>query len=215
MNAQRNRFTHRGGHMLSLEALLVEAVSCFVQNAVEGDGEVSLVIPSGQTNILRSQISTEGMHRCIDTARFQVKPHGSRHFFIEGQLPFDGVVSLQKRGIHRLSLFHGGGQKGNHKILESTQNGVELGAGGTWLVEIHQGIIRMIATPVILGLFAAQVDECGEIFLKPFKLACLSGLCPARLGQRTTALHFFDKCRGQLGGFVMVLAPTAHIGLLL
>ena len=56
MNAQGNRFTHRGGHMLSLEALLVEAVSCFVQNAVEGDGEVSLVIPSGQTNILRSQI---------------------------------------------------------------------------------------------------------------------------------------------------------------
>ena len=76
--------------MIGGQALFVETVAGFVQNAEEGGGEVVLVVTGGETDIAWPERGAEGMGRGIDATLGEIKTDGLSDFAVEGLLVGDG-----------------------------------------------------------------------------------------------------------------------------
>ena len=113
MDAQTARFPGRLAPFLMIQALVVQAVSGFMEDAVQGRAEVVFVVAGGESGVERSQSGAEWMGGGIDAAGGEIESDGGGDLAIKRLLGGYGVMPGEQRfreagGFFRGGLDHGG-----------------------------------------------------------------------------------------------------------
>ena len=100
MNAERKRFAHGGAVMFPGQALLIEAMSSFVDATEQAGGEILFEDARRDAYVRRVEGRGKGVGREIQSSPVEVVPHGLKDQFSERELlPF--VVGLKQDPVIR------------------------------------------------------------------------------------------------------------------
>ena len=99
MDAERRRFAGWQSELIGWQALFVEAVPRFVEDAKEGVAEVVKVVARGDALIARPGAGAEGMVRDVESAGAIVKSDRCGGCFAERLLDVDGKLALEELAV--------------------------------------------------------------------------------------------------------------------
>jgi hypothetical protein len=136
------------------------------------------------------------VRRLVEPPAREVVSDGGEHQRSERKLPL-GVVGprRERRG------FEGGAldatQQRDQPRLEIREQRRQASHRHPGLEHIDQRIVRRVGVAQILGLFALERHDRGEVRQKPRVVAALLRLLPRVLGERTGFLQMRHERRGQ------------------
>ena len=123
VDAERDGFA--GGETVAFfgQALVVDAVARFVQDAEEAAGEIVLVVARGEAGVVRSEAAAEGMMGDVEPAGLEIEADR-----FGGLRPNDFCNSMGKRRL-RISVF---GRRGLAAISATSGTSSSRRAARTW-----------------------------------------------------------------------------------
>ena len=181
MNSQRQILARRQTVVFFPQPLIVNAVSCFVQNAEKRAGKPMLVVPRGDSAIERTHAFAKRMGRYVKPAALELETDALGHVLAEASLHVDRIVSLEQRAVGAAGTISNCGDQRRQLFPQTLEDSFHVRRDLARLVAVEQRVVGTFREAQCVSFFSLQVDYRFQDRAKGLEIVVLASLLPALL----------------------------------
>lgn len=211
VNTERAGLAEGRAEVGGVEALFVDAVAGFVEDAEKALVEFAEGVTRGQSTIAGAHAAAEGMRRDIEPTGGEIEADGGGGALAEEMLAVEDEFARQQI----LSRFF---RRSDDRAHERDEFGPEVGedlrnqfCGHAGFVFVEQGIVRRFFEADGLSFFAFERDDLFEPGGERGKIVLGAGFLPNVLRSRRRAGDLFDEAGGHLHSAIVRAANLTDV----
>src|SRR6266404_772872 len=183
VDAKRRRLAHRRAEVLRVEALLVQGVAHFVQDAEEPVVETVAVVARGDAAIAGTNGAEKRVGGRVQSATFEIETESGGHRFAEGPLPVRREGTPKDPAVGFAPVCGEGRDQRQQLAPKGLKQLGDVLVPGSGLEFMEQGIIRNGLVAEALGLATFQGYDLLQPGAEASKVGLLMGDGPLVLGK--------------------------------